>query len=128
MTRLERVWRALDKLAIIAILVVSATLMWRIMLPHDSSNREPIGIETSDLGFSEFSGTLGGAIVNGSLADGANDARVAIVEFSDYECPFCASFANQSYPAIKREFVDTGLVKYVLRDEPSTRTVTPRGS
>jgi protein-disulfide isomerase len=49
---------------------------------------------------------------------GDPNAPVTIIEFSDYECPFCKSFFQQAMVDIKREYVDTGKVKIVYRDMP----------
>ena len=49
---------------------------------------------------------------------GDKNAPVTIVEFSDYECPFCGRFFLQTYPQIKKEYIDTGKVKLVFRDFP----------
>jgi protein-disulfide isomerase len=49
---------------------------------------------------------------------GAPDAPVTIVEFSDYQCPFCARYATQTWPQLKAEFVDTGRVRYIFKDFP----------
>jgi len=49
---------------------------------------------------------------------GSDDAPVTIVEFSDYECPFCKRHVEQTYPQIVEKYVDTGKVNYVFRDFP----------
>lgn len=49
---------------------------------------------------------------------GRADAPVTIVEFSDYECPFCQRFFSMTLPTLKREYVDAGKVRYVFRDSP----------
>ena len=49
---------------------------------------------------------------------GEESAAVTIVEFSDFECPFCARFHQQTFPKIKKEYVDTGKVNYILKDYP----------
>lgn len=49
---------------------------------------------------------------------GAADAPVTIVEFLDYQCPFCQKFALETYPRIKTNYIDTGKVRYVSRDFP----------
>lgn len=49
---------------------------------------------------------------------GNPDAPVTIIEFSDYECPFCKRAFQQSFPKIKSEYIDKGLVKLVFRDLP----------
>jgi protein-disulfide isomerase len=63
-----------------------------------------------------------GAPVRASIADapvlGRPDAPVTIVEFSDYQCPFCQRFFATTFPAIKKDYVDIGKVRYVFRDFP----------
>ncbi len=49
---------------------------------------------------------------------GQADAPITLVEFTDYECPFCARHFTQTYGQIKTEYVDTGKVKIVVRDYP----------
>jgi len=49
---------------------------------------------------------------------GNKDAKVAIVEFSDFECPFCARHSVKTNPQIEKDYVDTGKVKIVYRDTP----------
>jgi protein-disulfide isomerase len=49
---------------------------------------------------------------------GNSDAPITIVEFSDFQCPFCARFHMQTLPQIIEEYVDTGKVKFVYRDYP----------
>ncbi len=49
---------------------------------------------------------------------GAEDARVAIVEFTDFQCPFCRRYHNQTFPRIRSQYIDTGKIKYVQRDFP----------
>ncbi len=49
---------------------------------------------------------------------GDKDAPVTIVEFSDYQCPYCRSFFEGAYPELKSKYIDTGKVKLVFRDYP----------
>ncbi len=49
---------------------------------------------------------------------GNPEAKVAVVEFTDYQCPYCSKYHTQTFPGLKKEFVDTGKVQYVLRDFP----------
>lgn len=53
-----------------------------------------------------------------SSVRGSSAARVAIIEFSDFECPFCARHAGQVYPRLMEEYVDTAEVQYVFRHYP----------
>jgi protein-disulfide isomerase len=49
---------------------------------------------------------------------GSAKATVAIVEFTDYQCPFCARHANEVLPNIKKQLVDTGKVQYKVMNAP----------
>jgi protein-disulfide isomerase len=51
---------------------------------------------------------------------GDPDAKVTIIEYSDYQCPFCARHYRQVLPLIKKEYIDTGQVKFVMREFPLT--------
>ena len=46
------------------------------------------------------------------------DAPITIIEFSDFQCPFCARFHVQTLPTIMDEYIDKGTVKLVFRDFP----------
>jgi protein-disulfide isomerase len=45
-------------------------------------------------------------------------AKVQIVEFTDFECPFCQRHFKQVYPTIKSEFIDTKKIAYISMDFP----------
>ncbi len=49
---------------------------------------------------------------------GSSDAVVTIVEFSDFECPFCGRFHTQTFPPIYNEYIKTGKAKFIYRDFP----------
>jgi protein-disulfide isomerase len=49
---------------------------------------------------------------------GRADAPVTIIEFTDLQCPYCARHASQTFPEIRRRYVDTGKVRYTSRDVP----------
>ena len=64
------------------------------------------------------------SVVSASVDDdavlGDPNAPVTIIEFSDYQCPFCRKFWTETYPQIKSQYVDSGKVKIVFRDFPLT--------
>lgn len=47
-----------------------------------------------------------------------SQAKIGIVEFSDYECPFCKKFHDETFDQIVKEYVDTGKAIIVYRDFP----------
>ena len=49
---------------------------------------------------------------------GDEDAPVTLIEFSDYQCPFCGRFASNTLPQIVEEYIDTGKVKLAFVDYP----------
>ncbi|PLV99841.1 disulfide bond formation protein DsbA [Corynebacterium ulcerans] len=52
------------------------------------------------------------------FAIGALDAPVVISEYSDFECPFCAKWSNETEPTIIKDYVDKGLVRIEWNDLP----------
>lgn len=58
-------------------------------------------------------------VKNGHLpANGDEKAKVTIVEFSDFQCPYCKQFVDQSYIQLKKDYIDTGKVKMYFRHFP----------
>ncbi|MBI2021875.1 DsbA family protein [Candidatus Daviesbacteria bacterium] len=49
---------------------------------------------------------------------GDKNAPITLVEFSDYECPFCKRHFDETYPQLIKNYIDTGKVKLVYRDYP----------
>lgn len=49
---------------------------------------------------------------------GDEDAPVTVIEFSDFECPFCGRAHSQTYPEIYSNYIETGKVKYYFRHFP----------
>lgn len=54
----------------------------------------------------------------GTAALGDADAPVLIVEFSDFQCPYCRWHALQTLPRIVETYVNTGKVRYIFKDFP----------
>jgi len=49
---------------------------------------------------------------------GNNDAKVTIVEFTDFECPYCIRHFTQTWPDIKKNYIDTNKVKLIVKNYP----------
>src|SRR5262249_7401275 len=56
--------------------------------------------------------------IAGAPARGSTTARVTLVEFSDYQCPFCGRYARDTYAQLDHDYVKTGKVLYVFRNLP----------
>lgn len=50
------------------------------------------------------------------MVQGAEDAPVEIIEYASYTCPHCANFHKGPYKQLKKDFIDTGKVKFVYRE------------
>ncbi len=55
---------------------------------------------------------------NGNPAFGKKDAPIYMVEYVDYECPKCAEFHNKYFDLLKRDYIDTGKMRFVIKDFP----------
>lgn len=49
---------------------------------------------------------------------GNKGAPLTLIDFSDYHCPFCAKFQQETFPRIKKEYIDKGKVRYAFRNFP----------
>jgi protein-disulfide isomerase len=70
-------------------------------LTQDSSQAQAINVE-----------------IGSSPVEGDPNAPITIIEFSDYQCPFCQSFYTNSLPQIQENYIDTGIAKLVFKDFP----------
>lgn len=52
------------------------------------------------------------------MAQGRADAPVTLIQYASLTCPHCRAFHRDVYPQLKREFIDTGKVRYILREFP----------
>jgi protein-disulfide isomerase len=54
----------------------------------------------------------------GEQALGPADAPVTLIEYASMTCSHCANFAVKVYPTLKSKYIDTGKVRYILREFP----------
>ena len=50
--------------------------------------------------------------------DGNASAPLVLIEYSDFQCPFCAKFTREVLPQLRDEFISTGMVAHVFRHFP----------
>lgn len=58
------------------------------------------------------------ANITGEPFRGTNSAKIAIIEYSDFDCSFCGRYARNVFPKIDADYVTTGKVRYFFRDLP----------
>ncbi|MCP4493603.1 MAG: thioredoxin domain-containing protein [Gammaproteobacteria bacterium] len=56
--------------------------------------------------------------LNTDITLGDPNAKLAIIEFTDYQCPYCARHNQSVLPAIKKQLIETGKAKYMMYDFP----------
>jgi protein-disulfide isomerase len=56
--------------------------------------------------------------IAGMPVQGADNTRVVIIEFSDYECPYCARHATTVYPELRDRYISSGKVRYAFANFP----------
>ncbi len=64
---------------------------------------------------------VAGLMQAGPLGDvwlGSADAKVTIIEYASMTCSHCAAFHRSTYPALKERYIDTGKVRFTLREFP----------
>ena len=57
-------------------------------------------------------------LASGWYAMGREDAPVTLVEFTDYQCPFCLKYHAETFAELKKTYIDTGKVRFISRDMP----------
>ena len=62
--------------------------------------------------------TTGKVSIKGKHTMGAADAPVTVVEFADYQCPYCLRFTRTTFPLLKQKYIDTGQVRWVALNLP----------
>ncbi len=79
--------------------------------PSLDNAQAPQAIPTEDLSPKKVS-------IDDDPVIGDKNAKVTIIDFTDYECPFCKKYFDETFAQIKKEYIDSGKVKYVVRDLP----------
>ena len=54
----------------------------------------------------------------GEMVLGAANAPVTIIEYASMTCPHCAHFAENTFPELKKRYIDTGKVRFIFREFP----------
>lgn len=52
------------------------------------------------------------------MAVGQTDAPVTVIKYASLTCPYCRKFQLETFPVLKREYIDTGKVRFILREFP----------
>jgi protein-disulfide isomerase len=54
----------------------------------------------------------------GEMSLGPADAKVTVIEYASASCPHCANFYKDTFPQLKKDYIDTGKVRFIFREFP----------
>jgi protein-disulfide isomerase len=60
--------------------------------------------------------TVNVAVTKDDPIKGDANAKLTVVEFADYQCPFCERFFTQVMPSLQKDYIDTGKIKFVFKN------------
>lgn len=105
----SRIKSALDIMSSIALVIAAGALVWTLFFRNaavqPTALQQVIPVEGLHLDAARITNVFG-------------KGRIAIVEFSDFQCPFCATHARDTFPAIKRDLIGLGRAQYVALHYP----------
>jgi protein-disulfide isomerase len=107
MAMASRFGSVVDTVVSMATLGAAVAIVWTVVSPRVSTSSPSHvtridGLETSV----------------GAARQGHPGAKVAIIEFSDFECPYCGQYAREIYPQLQANLIDKGVVGYSFRHFP----------
>jgi protein-disulfide isomerase len=117
-------WRnALDVAAAVSMIVASTVLVWAVIaLPRTESVDEVSSVRPSGTPRSAGKTIPETPVEIGRSASlGSTAAPIALIAYSDYECPFCAKFHRETLLDIQRKYIEPGKVLLVMRHLPLRR-------
>jgi protein-disulfide isomerase len=103
----------LDLIATLGVVVLTAAMLlhlWRL----DGAN-QPRGQATKRPSPAAPASPVS---VDGAAIDGDRAARVAIIEYSDFQCPYCGAFARDTLPGLQEKYIKTGRAFLAFRHLP----------
>lgn len=117
MTRIGRSltpsWQTLERTAVLVMLAVSTVLLSSAVAQRQRGGEQPSSAQAGAIDEQLPSAALADAIQKGD-----SSAVLAMIEFADFQCPFCARNALEVHPAIERAWIVPGKVRYVFMHLP----------
>lgn len=94
-------WTYLERLSTVAVLVTVVVVGWAYFKPKATAPGTRIPTEPIS--------------IDGASIMGKPDAPLVLVIYSDFQCPFCAKFATETWPILQEKYVKTGQVMAAFR-------------
>ncbi len=103
-------------LDVVAALAMLATAVVLIVEARPFHTRAHVPVPTAPL------------TTDGAALLGQPDAKLVLLEFSDFQCPYCSAFARETLPRLRSRFVDPGLLQVAFRHLPLAIHPAARGA
>ncbi|HET9360524.1 MAG TPA: thioredoxin domain-containing protein [Vicinamibacterales bacterium] len=100
-----RIKSTLEFTSILLVIAAASALLWTVYQQSTAPEQASAGPRVESV--------EGLSIAAASITKRAGRGALALIEFSDFECPFCGKFARDTYPSIRQGFVDNGKLTFV---------------
>lgn len=107
------------RFARLAMIAVGATLFGAACRPSDAARSSRASRSASpDQSAPAVRDTVLERKADHARIEGSDSARVWVVEISDFQCPFCKEWHDETYAAVKRDYVDSGKIRFAYINFP----------
>lgn len=108
-------WRiALDTIGTLAVIAACATVIWTQL----ADRHRPSAAASRRVRREQVKPPAEPIDINDAALRGSRTARLVIVQFSEFRCPYCGQFARETLPAIEKEYLETGRASMAFRHLP----------
>jgi protein-disulfide isomerase len=104
---------ACDAVGAVAFVVTCSAITWSVLSRPGGSSQSSAASRPAAP--AERPRPLEPVSLDGANVEGSAHAAIAVIEYSEFQCPFCGKFAKESLPALKRRYVDSGKVLWAFR-------------
>jgi protein-disulfide isomerase len=118
---IDRLKASLDILATVALISTCGVILWAILAPRAEAETTDTKPEPSTKRRPEVAIPTEAISLQGAVTIGSPTAKIGIMEFSEFQCPFCSKFSLETMPEIRRRYIETGLVRLAFRNLPLER-------
>ena len=111
------IWKQrIDLFATILMIAAAGTVIWTSQF-RPTAKKQPLEIPKESIPIGD------------ARAEGRVDAPVVVVMFTDFQCPACKKFVEETKPEIEKEYIATGRLKFVVKHFPlNTHPFAPRAA
>jgi len=81
--------------------------------PH---RRQMLALTAAAIAAPLFPAVAAAEPATGDIVLGNADAKVTVIEYASFTCPHCAAFHIETWPQVKEAYVDTGKIRFILRE------------